>query len=42
MKGNVGMSPHEKEGEQDMLTPKQKLIHNPIPTFLFLSDIYCL
>ena len=41
MKGNVGMSPHEKEGEQEMPTPK-KLIHNPFPTFLFLSDIYCL
>ena len=36
------MSPHEKEGEQGMPTPKQKLIHNPIPTSLFLSDMFLL
>ena len=35
MKGDVGMSPHEKENK-GMSTPKQKLIHNPIPTSLFI------
>ena len=30
------MSPHEKEGNKGMPTPKQKLIHNPIPTSLFV------
>ena len=38
MKGDVGMSPHEKEREQgDAYT-----IHNPIPTSLFLSDMFLL
>ena len=39
MKGDVGMSPHEKEGEQGMPRPKQKLIHNIIPTSFFVSDV---
>ena len=40
MKGDVGMSSHEKGREQeDAFTQTQthKLIHNPIPTSLFLS-----
>ena len=28
----------KKKGNKGMPTPKQKLIHNPIPTSLFLSD----
>ena len=36
------MSPHEKERNKGMPTPKQKLIHNPIPTSLFLSDMFLL
>ena len=32
MKGDVEMSLHKKEGEQVDATPKQKLMHNPIPT----------
>ena len=40
MKGDVGMPLHEKEDEQEDATPKQKLIHNPIPTSLFVSDVY--
>ena len=39
MKGDVGMSPHEKEWEQEDAYTKQKLIHKPIPTSLFLSDV---
>ena len=39
MKGDVGMSPHEKEGEQEDATPKQKVIHNPIPIHLCLLFI---
>ena len=35
MKGNVGMSPHEKEGEQGDAYTKTELIYNPIPTSLF-------
>ena len=42
MKGDVGMSPHKKEGNKTITTPKQKLIHNPIPTSLFPSDMYLL
>ena len=30
----------KKKGNKGMPTPKQKLIHNPIPTSLFLSDSY--
>ena len=36
MKREVGISPHEKAGDKRMSTPKQKLIHNPIPTSLFV------
>ena len=36
MKGDVGMSGHEKKGNKKMPTPRQKVIHNPIPTSLFL------
>ena len=32
----------KKKGNRMPSTPKQKLIHNPIPTSLFLSDIYLL
>ena len=34
MKGNVGMSRHEKERNKRMLTPRQKVIHKRIPTSL--------
>ena len=34
MKGDVGMS---SQGNKKMPTPRQKVIHNPIPTSLFLS-----
>ena len=37
MKGDVGMSPHEKEGEQGDAYTKTE---TPIPTSLFLSDVY--
>ena len=36
MKGDVGMSFNEKKGNKRMPTPKQKLIHNPIPISLFV------
>ena len=36
MKGDVGMSLHEKEGEQRMPRPRQEIIDNPIPTSLFM------
>ena len=32
----------KKKGNKRMPTPKQKLIHNPIPTSLFLSDTFLL
>ena len=32
MKGDVGMSHHEKEGNKKMPIPRQEIIHNPIPT----------
>ena len=35
MKGDVGMSLHEKERNK-MPTPRHKATHNPIPTSLFL------
>ena len=35
MKGDVGMSSHEKKGNKKMPSPRHKLIHNPIPTSLF-------
>ena len=36
MKGDVGMSLHEKERNKKMPTPIHKVTHNPIPTSLFL------
>ena len=30
----------KKEGNKKMPTPRQKVIHNPIPTSLFLSSPY--
>ena len=35
MKGDVGMSHHEKEGNKKMPIPRQEIIDNPIPTSLF-------
>ena len=35
MKGDVGMSHHEKEGNKKMSIPRQEIIDNPIPTSLF-------
>ena len=37
---NEGGCRDEKKVNKRMPTPKQKLIHNPIPTSLFLSNIY--
>ena len=37
MKEDVGMSHHEKEGNKKMPTPRQKIIHNPIPTSLYFN-----
>ena len=37
MKGDVGMSVHEKGGEQVNATPTHKTIYNPIPTSLFFK-----
>ena len=34
MKGDVGMSLHEKERNKKMPTPRHKVTHNPIPTSL--------
>ena len=36
MKGDVGMSHHEKEGNKKMPIPRQEIIDNPIPTSLFM------
>ena len=36
MKGDVGMSLHEKERNKKMPTPRHKVTHNPIPTSFFL------
>ena len=41
MKGDVGMSVHEKERNKKMPTPRHKLIHNPIPTSLFSILFVC-
>ena len=38
MKGDVGMSLHEKEGEQE--DANTEVIDNPIPISLFVSDNY--
>ena len=40
MKGDVGMSLHEKERNKKMLTPRHKVTHNPIPTSLFLPRTF--
>ena len=39
MKGDVGMSLHEKEGNKKMPIPRQEVIDNPIPTSLCLFPI---
>ena len=39
---NEGMSSHEKERKQEDASPRHKLIHNPIPTSLFLSSPQCI
>ena len=36
MKGDVGMSLHEKGRNKKMPSPRHKVTHNPIPTSLFL------
>ena len=36
MKGDVGMSVHEKEGNKKMPRLRQEIIDNPIPTSLFM------
>ena len=30
------MSHHEEEGNETMSTPRQKVIHNPTPTYIFV------
>ena len=42
MKGDVGMSHHEKEGNKKMPIPRQEIIDNPIPTSLFSIKIICI
>ena len=39
MKGDVGMSLHEKERNKKMPTPRHKITHNPIPTSLFCFNM---
>ena len=39
MKGDVGMSLHEKERNKKMPTPRYKVTHNPIPTSLFCFNM---
>ena len=39
MKGDVGMSLHEKERNKKMPTPRHKVTHNPIPTSLFCFNM---
>ena len=39
MKGDVGMSVHEKERNKKMPTPRHNVTHNPIPTSLFCFDM---
>ena len=38
MKGDVGMSLHEKERNKKMPTPRHKVTHNPIPIYIFVSS----
>ena len=40
MKGDVGMSLHEKERNKKMHTPRHKVTHNPIPTSLFCFNMF--
>ena len=42
MKGDVGMSLHEKGRNKKMPTPRHKVNHNPIPTSLFCFNILLL
>ena len=39
MKGDVGMSLHEKGRNKKMPTPRHEVTHNPIPTSLFLPRL---
>ena len=39
MKGDVGMSLHEKERNKKMPSPRHKVNHNPIPTSLFCFNM---
>ena len=39
MKGDVGMSLHQKERNKKMPTPRHKVTHNPNPTSLFCFDM---
>ena len=39
MKGDVGMSLHEKERNKKMPTPRHKVTHNPVPTSLFCFNM---
>ena len=39
MKGDVGMSLHEKERNKKMPRPRQDIIDNPIPTSLFFNGV---
>ena len=38
MKGDVGMSLHEKGRNKKMPTPRHKVTHNPIPIYIFVSS----
>ena len=45
MKGDVGMSRHEKKGNKKMPILRQEIIDNPIPTSLFMcyaAVLFCL
>ena len=39
IKGDVGMSLHEKGKKNKMPTPRHKATHNPIPTSLFCLNM---
>ena len=39
MKGDVGMSLHEKKGNKKMPRQRQEIIYNPIPTSLFSNGV---
>ena len=41
MKGDVGMSVHEKGGKQVNATPAHKTIYNPIPIYIFVLLTLC-